>query len=177
MTPTLFPTTLRSHRLHWRGLQPLDVDVIYRQFSDPDMCINFSDPPCSMTEAIAIIDHYADMRQSRYLRYATFAHDTGDFIGTCGYHFYEADTKQVEIGFDVWKSYWRQGYASEMLAQLLPLCELHLGVTTVYALIGHHNLASQATIRKFGFAKGNFLRDVNDNERQTTDCWCYYPTR
>lgn len=176
-TPTLFPVTFTSARLHWRGLQAGDVDVIYRQFSDPDMCAYFSDPPCSMEEAAEIISHYADMRQQRYLRYATFAHDTGEFIGTCGYHFYDANAQQVEIGYDVWKAHWRQGYASEMLTHLLPFCATHLGATTIYALIGQHNTASQASVRKFGFVKGDFLRDVSDHERQTTECWHYHPTR
>ena len=178
MTDThLFPATLRSPRLHWRGLHDRDVDVIYRQFSDPDMCAYFSDPPCSMAEAVDIIHHYADMRQPRYLRYATFTHDTGEFIGTCGYHFYNAAAKQVEIGYDVWKSHWRHGYASEMLTELLPLCIQNLGVTTIYAMIGHHNLASRASVRKFGFVPGDFLRDVSDHERQTTECWHYHPTQ
>jgi ribosomal-protein-alanine N-acetyltransferase len=66
-----------------------------------------------MAEAADIITHYADMRQQRYLRYATFTHDTGEFVGTCGYHFYDVIAQQVEIGYDVWKAYWRQGYASE----------------------------------------------------------------
>lgn len=174
---TFFPATLTSPRLTWRGLQASDVDVIYRQFSDPDMCAYFSDPPCSIAEAADIISHYADMRQPRYLRYAVFTRDTGEFIGTCGYHFYNAEAKHVEIGYDVWKSHWRHGYATEMLSALLPLCATQLGVTTIYALIGHHNLASQASVRKFGFVPGEFLRDVSDHERQTTACWHYQPTR
>lgn len=174
---TFFPATLTTPRLTWRGLQAGDVDVIYRQFSDPDMCSFFSDPPCNMAEASDIISHYADMRQPRYLRYATFTRDTGAFIGTCGYHFYDATAKHVEIGYDVWKAHWRNGYATEMLATLLPLCTTHLGVTTIYALIGHHNLASQASVRKFGFVQGAFLRAVSDHERQTTACWHYHPTR
>ena len=174
---TFFPATLTSPRLIWRGLQTGDVDVIYRQFSDPDMCAYFSDPPCSMDEAADIITHYADMRQPRYLRYATFSSDTMEFIGTCGYHFYNVAAKQVEIGYDVWKGRWRHGYATEMLTALLPLCATHLGVNTIYAIIGHDNLASQASVRKFGFVPGEFLRDVSDHERQTTACWHYHPTR
>lgn len=171
----LFPATLRSSRLSWRGLHDSDVDVIYRQFSDPDMCAYFSDPACSMAEATDIIHHYADMRQPRYLRYATFTHDTGEFIGTCGYHFYDAAAKHVEIGYDVWKSHWRRGYATEMLTELLPLCIQNLAVTTIYAVIDHHNLASQACVRKFSFVQGDFLRDVSDHERQTTECWHFRP--
>lgn len=165
------PETLTTPRLRWRGMQDTDIDVIYRQFSDLDMCACFSDPPCSMSEAIEIIHHYADMRKTRSLRYATFSSDTGAFIGTCGYHFYETTTKQLEIGYDVWKNYWRQGYASEMLEQLIKLCTVNLGVTKIYALIGLHNSASQATVRKFGFIPGDFLRAVSDIERHTTACW------
>jgi len=176
MTDTrLFPLTFTSPRLYWRGLDDGDVDVIYRQFSDPEMCAHFSDPPCSMTEAADIIHHYADMRQSRYLRYATFMRDTGEFVGTCGYHFYDVVTKQVEIGYDVWKSHWCHGYATEMLTELLPFCIQNLAVTTIYAVIGRHNVASQASVRKFGFVKGDFLRDVSDHERQTTECWHFRP--
>lgn len=174
---TFSPATLTSPRLTWRGLQHRDVDVIYRQFSDSEMCAYFSDPPCSRLEAAELIAHYTNINPISYWRYATFTHATAEFIGTCGYHFYDASAKQVEIGYDVWKQHWRHGYATEILTVLLSLCVHTLEVNTIYALIGTHNLASQALAHKFGFKPGAFLREVSDHEQQTTTCWHLQPTQ
>lgn len=129
-----------------------DLDAVYRQFSDPEMCRYFSDPPCDLAEARGMIEHYQDPEGKDHLRYGMFDRKTGAFIGTCGYHYWDRDHRQVEIGYDVWKAYWRQGYASEALPELIKQCFETLGVDCVYILVHPDNAASIATARKFGFS-------------------------
>ncbi|MEK5031584.1 GNAT family N-acetyltransferase [Paenibacillus sp. FSL R7-0302] len=104
-----------TSRLHFRLLNQSDTDAVYKQFSDPDMCRYFSEPPCDYNEAVEIIEHYAQPEGKDHHRYGMFDRETGSFIGTCGYHYWDAERKQVEIGYDIWKDYWGQGYMSEAL--------------------------------------------------------------
>jgi ribosomal-protein-alanine N-acetyltransferase len=140
-----------TERMKFRLLNKNDIDAIYRQFSDPDMCRYFSDPPCDMEEAKGIIEHYRHPEGKSYLRYGMFDKETDAFIGTCGYHYWDLERKQVEIGYDIWKDYWRQGYLTEALPVLIDICFTHLGVDCIYILAHSQNQASIAGARKFGF--------------------------
>jgi len=137
--------------MKFRLLNPSDLAVVCRQFSDPDMCRYFSEPPCDEEEAKGIIAHYQNPEGNDHLRYGMYDKATGDFIGTCGYHYWDMERRQVEIGYDVWKAYWRKGYVSEALPALLRICFEHLGVDCVYILTHPENEASMASVRKFGF--------------------------
>lgn len=140
-----------TKRMQFRLLDIGDLAAVYRQFSDLDMCRYFSEPPCDMEEAKGIIEHYQNPEGKRHLRYGMFHRETGVFIGTCGYHYWDPELKQVEIGYDVWKEFWGQGYISEALPVLITLCFTHLKVDRVYILTHPENLASQASVRRFGF--------------------------
>lgn len=140
-----------TERMKFRLLNRKDIEVVYRQFSDADMCKYFSEPPCDMEEAKDIIEHYQNPEGKGYLRYGMFDKNTDAFIGTCGYHYLDNDLKQVEIGYDIWKDYWRQGYISEALPILINICFEYLGVDCIYILAHPQNKASIASVSKFGF--------------------------
>lgn len=152
-------------RLQFRLLEEGDLAAINRQFSDPEMCKYFSEPPCTLTEAEGIIRHYRNPVGKGWLRYGLFHRETGDFIGTCGYHCWDRDLSQVEIGYDIWKEHWGQGYNSEALPELIKICFQHLGVEWIYTLIHPDNKASIASVRKFGFSQCPPCRPV-DQEPQ-----------
>lgn len=142
-----------TERMNVRLLGLEDLDAVYRQFSDPDMCRYFSESPSDMEEAKGVIEHYRNPEGKGYLRYGMFDKDTDAFIGTCGYHYWDQERKQVEIGYDIWKDYWRQGYVSEVLPLLIRICFQHLGVDCIYILAHPENKASMASAKKFGFHK------------------------
>ncbi|WNS44703.1 GNAT family N-acetyltransferase [Paenibacillus sp. MMS20-IR301] len=149
-------------RLHFRLLRPEDAEAVHRQFSDPDMCKYFSEPPCDQEEALAIIGHYRNPEGQDHLRYGMFDKVTGEFIGTCGYHYWDRELKQVELGYDIWKDYWQMGYMSEALPALIRICFGQLRVECIYILTHPQNEASLASVRKFGFAACPPCRPVDE---------------
>lgn len=153
-----------TERMNVRLLRIEDLDAVYMQFSDPDMCKYFSEPPCDMEEAKGIIEHYQNPEGKGYLRYGMFDKNTDAFIGTCGYHYWEQERKQVEIGYDIWKEYWRQGYVSEVLPALICICFEHLGVDCIYILVHPENKASMASVAKFGFQECTPCRTTDDEQ-------------
>lgn len=159
------PLDFNTERMNFRLLNLSDIEFIQRQFSDPDMCKYFSDPPCDLKEAENIIVHYQDPEGKGYLRYGMFELNTGSFIGTCGYHFLDQQLKQVEIGYDIWKDYWRQGYLSEALPHLITICFEHLDVECIYILTHPDNKASQASAHKFGLRECIPCRITDENPK------------
>ena len=140
-----------SERIRFRLLEEGDLEAVYRQFSDLDMCKFFSDPPCDSEEALEIIEHYKNPEGKGYLRYGMFDKISGEFIGTCGYHYLDEELSQVEIGYDVWKDFWGQGFMTEAMPFLLNVCFDDLAVNCVYILTHPDNAVSQAVAKKFGF--------------------------
>ena len=156
---------LETKRMTLRPLDSTDIEAIYRQFSDPGMCRYFDEPPCDLEEAKGIIAHYQNPQDKAYLRYGMFHKETGEFIGTCGYHYWDKEAKQVEIGYDVWKDYWQQGYISEALPLLINICFEQLGVDCVYILTHPQNEASMASVRKFGFKECKPCRNTDTEQK------------
>lgn len=140
-----------SNRLEFRPLNLEQLENIYRQFSDGDMCRYFSDPPCSVDEAKEIIEHYSHADSNSYFRVSMFDKSSGAFVGTIGYHYLDLKKKQVEIGYDVWKSFWGKGYASEAMEMLLEDCFNELDIDLIYALVHPENTASIRLLKKYHF--------------------------
>lgn len=157
------PLNLESTRMHFRLLNMDDIDVVYRQFSDLDMCSFFSEPPCTLNESKEIIEHYQEPEGKGYLRYGMFHKKTGEFIGTCGFHYLDKKLKQVELGYDIWKEHWKQGYATEALEQLIPLCFNYLEVECIYILTHPSNTGSIACVKKFYFTESDLCRNTEDD--------------
>lgn len=169
----LIPTILRTPRLHWRPLAVSDGAAIYRQFSDAVMCRYFSEPPCRYADAQDIITHYRT-RMGRVMRWVMHDEATGHFVGTCGYHYLNESQRHVEIGYDIWRDYWGQGYMREVLPRLLEVCVTHLPVDTVYALIHRDNAASIQVVRRAGFVATPPLRTPDTADEC---CWVYHFTQ
>ncbi|RUT48210.1 N-acetyltransferase [Paenibacillus anaericanus] len=153
-----------TKRMKFRLLHINDIEAIYRQFSDPEMCNYFSEPPCDWEEAKGIIEHYKYPDGKDNLRYGMFDKETDAFIGTCGYHYWDQKLSQVEIGYDIWKDYWKQGYVSEALPELINICYEHLGVDCIYILTHPHNYASMASVSKLGFNVCEPCRNTDEEQ-------------
>lgn len=166
-------TEITTNRLRLRQLDNSDLQDIYRQFSDYEMCRFFSDPPCTIEEAKDIINHYQYKNGDKQIRYYITDKSTGVFIGTCGFHLWDKTNRRVEIGYDVWKEYWRQGYAKEAVKPLLNVCFDELGVECIYALTHVDNIASEKLLISIGFSLDGVLRGwVNLNgEQQAQKCF------
>ncbi|MDZ5473923.1 GNAT family N-acetyltransferase [Bacillus sp. 31A1R] len=152
-----------TERLYFRILNMDDLNDVYKQFSDPDMCSYFSEPPVDLNEAKEIIEHYKDPNGKAYLRYGMFDKNTNAFIGTCGYHYWDQTLKQVEIGYDIWKDYWRKGYISEAIPVILNICFQHLNVDHVYVFVHPENSASVRSVEKFAFKYCEPCRKPDDD--------------
>lgn len=153
--------SFETERLILRVLKEADIDFIYRQFSDLDMCKYFNVPPCySIEQAQEIINCYKNPGKEPQHRWLMVRKSDNVPIGTLGYHCYDNRFNKVEIGYDVWKEFWRQGYASEALPVLLYLCFDHLDVNRLYATLDPENVPSKKLLERYGFSFEGILRET-----------------
>lgn len=45
--------------------------------------------------------------------------ENGEKIGTCGFHRWNRETGEIEVGYDLQPSYWRKGYTTEALTSIM----------------------------------------------------------
>lgn len=150
--------TAAATRLRFRPLAAADFPELKRQFQDPDMCA-FHGEAFTDQYAVDMIASCATITpQAGYLRVAITDAGSGEWLGTIGFHFYEPDSQRAEVGYDIWKEHWNQGYASEALAALcavlptvIPLRELYLLTpqdhSASIAVAGHNDFSPCAPIR------------------------------
>jgi RimJ/RimL family protein N-acetyltransferase len=81
---------------------------------------------------------------------AMTAHDDNDIIGLVGMQ--PLDDGRFEIGWWIWRDYWRQGYALEGAQAMLPLAWETMALPELLAVIDPDNAASRAVAERLGMS-------------------------
>lgn len=100
--------------------------------------------------------------QEGWFPFAAFLKESNDFVGTCSY--VPKDEKTWDIGYCVHKNFWRRGYATEMIKAIMDKGK-KAGVEVFTAKVAQQNAASNALLRKLGFAvasEGEFKKSCTD---------------
>ena len=95
----------------------------------------------------------ADPKAAAWITRAVVAEPDGVVIGYAGYHGPPDDRGMVEVGYTVDPGHRRRGYATAILAALLERAAAEPDVAVVRASISPDNVASLATIARFGFTQ------------------------
>ena len=96
---------------------------------------------------------HTDPASADWIARAVVAEPEGVVVGHAGFHGPPDADGTVEVGYSVDPAYRRRGYATAMLRQLLERAERDPSVRGVRASISPDNVASLATVARFGFRK------------------------
>ncbi len=84
---------------------------------------------------------------------------SGEIIGSCGYHNWNAEHRSAEIGYWLFnEEHKRKGYMSETLKAVLAFGFEKLNLNRVEAHIGKENIASQKLVKENSFVQEGCLR-------------------
>lgn len=146
---------LDADRLLLKCISYDDAEFLYKEFSNEDVnrYLYGTEPCTSVNEAKQWIDFYLEQVPRNQHRWIIVLKSTGESIGTCGFHCWNKETGEVEIGYDLFPTYWRQGYATEALEQIIEYAKIIMYVKKIYAHISIDNIPSIKTILKQGFVK------------------------
>ena len=81
-----------------------------------------------------------------------FDRETGSFVGCCGLRPYRDDPTVREMGFQLRRSAWGKGYATEAARHVIAFAFDVLGLTALFAGHNPQNVASRHLLEKLGFA-------------------------
>ena len=143
-----------------RKIVPGDAAALYAIFSDDEVTRYYDlGTMTNPADAETMVRRLAARtKHGQAIRWGIVRKQDRAFVGTCGFHFQAAGFK-AEIGYDLGREYWHQGYMSEALRAMLAYGFETLELNRIEALVMPENEASANLLRKLGFSEEGVLRE------------------
>jgi len=145
---------LETARLRLALLAREDAPGLLALLGDPEVGRRHDLPPPETLAAAEtlIMDFTRRFEAGRGLHWKLALHaDPAGLIGTCGILTWRPWDRCAVVGYDVARSHWGQGYASEALGAVLAWGFAHLGVARFEARVAPDNPASERVLARLGF--------------------------
>ena len=145
---------LETERLLLKNISSDDSDFIFTLFSNEDVNAFLFDaePVATIQEADEIIADYTKSEPRSIHRWILVRKDDFAKLGTCGFHCWNKEIGECDVGYDLYPDYWGKGYMSEALAAILQFAENEMKVSKVNACIYSENKPSLKLAEKLGFS-------------------------
>jgi len=140
--------SLETSRLIIRSTKKADADFCIDIWLDEKMGKYLSDPPREKAG-----DIYINWKESVEVYdgcyyFVAVLKETKSHVATCS--LVPNDSGVWDLGYCVHQDYWRQGYATEVVKELIKFCTIK-GGNRVTASVAKENIASNALLIKLGF--------------------------
>ncbi|HEX7024289.1 MAG TPA: GNAT family protein [Gemmatimonadales bacterium] len=143
-----------------RQIRPGDAPALFAVFSDAEV-MRYTDtlPLRTPAEAEAIVQQIdAWYTAGAGIRWAMTLKGNDIFLGSCGFHHFDATSRRAEVGYELGRAHWRQGITSEAVAALLDFGFHRLDLHRIEAVVNGDNEPSKSLLRKLGFRYEGCLR-------------------
>lgn len=152
---------LSSERLLLRQPTRADADDVFRIFSDPEVLRYYNVDFMTMRdEAVAIIESRRRRFDMGYgIRWGIYLRESNRYIGSCGFEVLHKPWRYAEIGYELGRIHWGQGYMTEALRAMIRYGFRHLELHRIEAQVEPPNEASKAVLRRIGFKEEGVARE------------------
>lgn len=162
-------------------MQISDSAELFQIWSDPQvtkfMNIESFNNENQAKDMILLFDKLSNKEEA--IRYSIIEIESDKVIGSCGFNYIDLKNAKAEIGYDLNKMYWGQGFAKEAITCLIQYAFNDLSLNRIEAKIEPENVNSiklveklnftfEGTLRKSEKSKGHFI-DLNIYSILATD--------
>ncbi|RSK26082.1 N-acetyltransferase [Bacillus sp. HMF5848] len=149
----MFYKNLETDRLLLKNIDTGDREFIYSQFSDEEVnkYLFDAEPLNDINGAGEIIEFYLAPEPRLQHRWIIINKKNGLKMGTCGFHCWSTKDSNVEIGYDLKKEFWGNGYMYEALQAIIQFAKSSMNIKEIKACIYTENYQSIRLAEKFGF--------------------------
>ncbi len=151
---------LETERLRLRELEEADLEAMGRFLKDPEVMYAYEH---GFTDEE--VRQWLDRNLQRYAEdghglWAVIEKETSDLIGLCGLTWQDWEGRQVlEIGYQLRKDKWHQGFAAEAAVACKHYAFETLGAREVFSIIRDNNFPSQHVALRNGMSvRGSFVK-------------------
>jgi RimJ/RimL family protein N-acetyltransferase len=167
---TLLPT-LSAQRVRLRWLRDEDVPALFAIFGDPAVTRYWGHPVLpDSNAATALLQEIRELfTQQRLFQWGVALVDTDALIGTCTLAALDRENRRAELGFALARTFWGQGYMTEILRVLLRFAFGDLQLHRLTADTDPRNQPSIRTLERFGFRREGYLREHHLTQGEPQD--------
>lgn len=168
-------TEMYTERLHLRTMTTADSPGLFEIWSDLDVTRfmnidNFTDEE----QAKEMIIHLEKLAQeNKAIRFTVVELESDKIIGSCGYNFLDFDNSKTEIGYDLAKTHWGKGYATEAVSALINFAFNSLMINRVEAKVEPENIGSIKVLQKLNFTYEGTMRQCEKSKGKFIDLNIY----
>ncbi len=175
MTKNKWSLNIETKRLKLRPLNNGDADFVFAHFSNEDVCrYLFDEEPLGQPEeALDLIGFYHDFESKDNCRWALEHKESGKVIGTCGFHILDRKNNIIEMGYDLNKAYWGQGYMQEALEASIEQAFNSMSINRIQAFVYTGNPGSCRLLEKLHFQQEGIIREKHLFRGEYYDHYCY----
>lgn len=166
---------LQTQRLHLRKMETSDSPSLFKIWSDPDVTkfMNISSFTHEV-QAEEIIEMFKELAQSsKAIRFCIIEKESSEIIGTCGLNSIDFENEKAEIGYEIAKTYWGKGYATEAIYTLINYALETLKINRIEAKIEPANVNSINVLKKLNFTFEGTLRQYEKSKGNLIDINIY----
>lgn len=157
---------LETKRLILRALSLDDTDSLLRHFSEEEINRYSSYERLDREDILDFYKKFIEPGRPTRIRLGIVLKETGELVGTLGYHNLSRIDRSAEIGYDLSRLYWGKGMMTEAVDALIRHGFEHMNLNRIEATADSENLKSIRLLERSGFFREGLLRDH-----------CYYKGR
>ncbi|MBD8499557.1 GNAT family N-acetyltransferase [Paenibacillus arenosi] len=153
-------TELHMERLYMRKMNVSDSPSLFKIWSDPDvtefMNVSSFTEERQAKDLIKLLDELS--QDNKAIRYSIIEKGSNEIIGSCGFNYLDFEHAKAEIGYDIAKTSWGRGYATEAIQSLLNYGFSTLELNRIEAKVEPENVNSAKVLQKLNFTFEGTLR-------------------
>ncbi|HEY1407135.1 MAG TPA: GNAT family protein, partial [Spirochaetota bacterium] len=146
------------NRIVLRKIEKSDAHDICQYYSNENVYryLDWNGPE-SIEKCGEIIDRWnKDYAKGWIIRFAIVDKETEKVIGTIFLNDFREN--RAEIGYELSEAYWRKGFMSEAMREVLKLAFHKFDLSRIQAFVHKENESSIGLLKKFNFKKEGYLR-------------------
>lgn len=157
---SVFPV-LETERLVLRAETEKDIPVLFKMRSDPEMRRYSDRDPVKTTDEIVDLMKLirAGIEGNSAISWGITLKGSDEMIGNIAFWKIAKDHHRAELGYMLWKDFWKKGIMSEALEVVLDHGFSKMKLHSAEAQVNPNNAASIALLEKFGFVREAYFRE------------------
>ena len=146
---------LETKRIILKCIDHSDRDFIFEEFQNDfiNRYLFDMEPMADIQEADDLIGFYTMEEPRDQNRWVMIEKNSKNKLGTCGFHLWDQEKHEVEIGFEMMEINNGKGYMTEAVEAIIAFAKTEMKVSKIKAVVYIENEKCKKLVEKFGFKK------------------------
>jgi [ribosomal protein S5]-alanine N-acetyltransferase len=149
--------SLETERLVLRNISIQDAAFLFNEYSDTfiNRYMYDAEPMVSLKDSENLIDFFTEKEPRNQHRWVLIQKNTNERIGTIGFHCWDKEKRETEVGYELIESKNGFGYMNEAMKIVILFAKDKMKVNRITANIYYANIRSKDLVLRNNFIKNS----------------------